>query len=192
MYDPATPPPFAESAPTRPRDPYGQARLEMERRLIAGAGDVVRPVSIRVSNAYGPGQRLGRGQGVIGHWLAAAVRGEPLRVFGDPGTIRDYVFVDDVADAMRKLLSPPRRCLRCSTSDPVRPPRSGSSSTSSARRSESCEVIFESARSFDDHDTWLDVRLAAETIDWVPSTSLEDGLRRTWAHVRDQGQQLSS
>ena len=67
---------------------------------------------LRLSNVYGPGQRLGTGQGVVGYWFRALLDDDPIRLFGDPETIRDYVYVDDVAEAFRAAHLRPGRCRR--------------------------------------------------------------------------------
>jgi len=80
VYDPTQPPPYSEGAPVRPGCAYGRAKLELE-TLLAGAGlPPGRAVTLRVANAYGPGQPAARGQGVLAHWLRSAATGEPLVV----------------------------------------------------------------------------------------------------------------
>jgi UDP-glucose 4-epimerase len=54
---------------------------------------------LRASNIYGPGQRLGRGQGVIAEWLNSALNDQPLQVFGSLSVKRDFIFIDDLIEA---------------------------------------------------------------------------------------------
>ncbi len=67
--------------------------------------------ALRISNAYGPLQPTERGQGVVAAFLGAARAQNPVRIFGDGSIVRDYVFVQDVADAvvdLSRLASVPR------------------------------------------------------------------------------------
>ena len=157
----------------------------MERALLGDTSHAGRAVVLRISNAYGPGQRLGRGQGVIGHWMAAAARGEPLRVFGDPAATRDYVFIEDVVDAIRLLV------LGTSAEVPTVlnigsgvPTTLGELADLVSSVVGGAEIEREPGRTFDRHDTWLDVSLAKKAIGWVAGVPLIEGLRRTWAHAR--------
>jgi UDP-glucose 4-epimerase len=58
----------------------------------------------RIGNPYGPRQPAPRPQGVIATWMRAILDGRELQVYGDAGTLRDYVFIDDVAFLMTRSL----------------------------------------------------------------------------------------
>jgi UDP-glucose 4-epimerase len=68
VYDQDCAPPFSERSPTRPTSAYGLAKLAQEAELHASAGWTI-PVTLRLGNVYGPGQRTGAGYGVIAHWM---------------------------------------------------------------------------------------------------------------------------
>ena len=187
VYDPQTDPPYAETAPTRPLSAYGRAKLDLEQLLAARAPG--RFVTLRVSNAYGPGQPVASGQGVIAHWLRAARRGEDVRLFGDPDTTRDYVYVDDIAGAL---------CLLAAHDGPLPPVLNIGSGRPTTLRELADTVLavvddpalrlaVEQRRSFDVPRTWLDVSLAASVLGWSPHTSLADGITAAWAAVRRLG-----
>jgi UDP-glucose 4-epimerase len=186
VYDPATPPPYRESSPTRPRGAYGRAKLDLEADLAAAdvPGVVVRP-----SNVYGPGQPAVSGQGVVGYWLRAAARGEHLVVFGEPETTRDYVYVDDVAAALLAVHACPGEA------PPVLNVGSGDPTSLKELADTVLQVVgdpalrwdLEPARGFDVPHTWLDVTLAREALGWAPATPLRDGLAAAWRWVRSGG-----
>ena len=190
VYDPAVPPPYAERAPCRPSGAYGHLRLELEEMALR-PDSAIRPVVLRISNVYGPGQRTGTGQGVVAHWLAAALHGEPIELFGDPDARRDYVYVDDVVEAIlaatdaladgREL--PPTVNVGAGRPTSLRDLLAELAGVVGEERIEVKEMV---ARSFDRRDTWLDVSLAERTLGWRPTTSLASGLRSTWEFmVRD-------
>lgn len=184
VYDPRTDPPYAETAPTAPLSAYGRAKLALEELLAERAPGG--HTTLRVSNAYGPGQPVAAGQGVVAHWLRAARRGEDVRLFGDPQTTRDYVYVDDVAAAMtavHRATGPLPPVLNVGSGRP----------TSLGELAEvvlatvadpRLRLVVEPRRSFDVAQTWLDVGLAAASVGWAPATTLEEGIARAWAAVR--------
>lgn len=60
----------------------------------------IKACSLRLANVYGPGSDSGSSdRGVINQLMRIAVQGNPLTVYGEGKSIRDYVYIDDVADA---------------------------------------------------------------------------------------------
>ena len=51
----------------------------------------------RITNLYGPGQDLGKGQGLISVIVESYVTGRPVQIYVSLDTLRDYVYVDDCA-----------------------------------------------------------------------------------------------
>jgi UDP-glucose 4-epimerase len=91
-------PPFTESSPTAPLSAYGEAKLRMESALatmVETSGH--RAFIARITNLYGPGQDLGKGQGLISVIVEGYVTGRPVSVYVSLDTLRDYIFVDDCA-----------------------------------------------------------------------------------------------
>ena len=104
VYGPTAPVPTAETAALAPISPYGAAKAAIE--MFAGSYRHTHglPVRIaRVANPYGPGQAPGRGQGFIATCMAATLEGEPIRVWGDGTTTRDFIYIDDVTDGLIAL-----------------------------------------------------------------------------------------
>jgi UDP-glucose 4-epimerase len=183
VYDPAVPPPYAETAPTRPRTAYGRAKLALEAALAAaGLPDTV---VLRVSNVYGPGQPAVSGQGVVGYWLRAAAQGEPLTVYGDPDSTRDYVYVGDVAEAMlaaHRAAAPPP-VVNVGSGEPTSL-RQLAGAVRDAVGDPGLRVEHQPARGFDRTHTWLDVGLAARTLGWRAETPLAAGIAAAWHAAR--------
>jgi len=179
VYDQRVPPPYAENSPVAPAAEYGRAKLAMERELLARA-DSITGVVLRLGNVYGPGQRVGTGQGVVAYWLDAAANCRPLVVYGDPEATRDYVYVDDVVDAMVRVhrSGPLPRVLNIGSGAPVA--LSTLLRTVEKTVAGAIDVRFEPGRRFDRRDVWLDVGLAGRALGWAARTSLADGINRTW------------
>ena len=94
--------PLAETAPPRPLSPYGADKLGCELHAAAAATvHGVRSTGLRFFNVYGPGQDPGSPySGVISRFHSLTIRGEGLTIFGDGLQTRDFVFVEDVVDAL--------------------------------------------------------------------------------------------
>lgn len=190
VYDDRNRPPYDESSPINPRSAYGKAKLALELQLQERAPSP--SVVVRIANAYGPGQPVASGQGVVAHWLRAARRGEHLRIFGDPQSERDYVYVDDVAEAMlavhRNVGSLPK-VINIGTGVPTSL-QALAEAVLEVVGNPSLRIEVEKARSFDVRRTWLDVSLAHAALGWRSRTSLHGGLTAAWSAVGRLGDPL--
>ncbi|MBL9141659.1 MAG: NAD-dependent epimerase/dehydratase family protein, partial [Phycisphaerae bacterium] len=112
--------PVRESDPDRPASVYDQHKCEAETAARALQRHGVAVVSARLANVYGPGAATSSpDRGVLTKMVGLAMAGESLKVFA-PGTwLRDYVYIDDVVDALIALAVdgarvPEGRALVCS------------------------------------------------------------------------------
>jgi len=71
--------PISESTPPTPGSPYGRAKLAQEELLLSWAlrQPAVSTLIARISNLYGPGQRLAKPQGLISHMSRCLIYGAP-------------------------------------------------------------------------------------------------------------------
>lgn len=97
--------PVAEGASTRPISAYGVSKLASEKYLdlfeyLFG----MKCYSLRVSNPYGVGQYPLRDQGVIAHFASRALLGTTIKIFGDGNSVRDFIYISDVASAFLATL----------------------------------------------------------------------------------------
>lgn len=95
-------PPFSEASPTCPVSDYGRAKLRQEEALAAWSRrrTGVSTLVVRVSNLYGPGQKVDKPQGLISHMARSVIRQQPIHVFVPLDTVRDYVFAEDAGIAI--------------------------------------------------------------------------------------------
>ncbi len=98
VYGGSTGAPFDESSEVKPLGEYGTLKLKAEQRLEEFAKQTGVPVLIgRISNLYGPGQSLTKGQGLISVLCQSNLLGQPTSIFVPLDTRRDYLFVEDCA-----------------------------------------------------------------------------------------------
>jgi len=109
VYGEQTQQPLLENAIPNPGSPYAVSKLASE-YYVRTIGHLwgIDTVSLRVFNAYGPGQNLPASHPpVIPNFLHQAVRGGTIVVYSDGKQTRDYVFVDDVVRAMSAAATAP-------------------------------------------------------------------------------------
>jgi UDP-glucose 4-epimerase len=191
VYDTQYPAPFSEQSPVARSSAYARLKLDIEEAFLAGAGGGSERSVLRLSNVYGPGQRLGTGQGVVGHWFRALLADEPIRLFGDPDTIRDYVYVTDVAEAFLAAGAaggPLPPVLNIGSGEPTSLRELAQEVLRAAGRPDHPVEMTED-RPFDRRHTWLEVGAADRALGWRPTTTLPAGLSATWRSA--VGDQLS-
>jgi UDP-glucose 4-epimerase len=94
--------PVREDVPPNPDSPYAVSKLSAEYYVrTIGALWKIETVMLRIFNAYGPGQALPASHPpVVPQSLKQALGGGSLVIFGDGTQTRDFVYVDDVVDAL--------------------------------------------------------------------------------------------
>lgn len=93
--------PVDESHLVRPADINGVNKAAGEYyHLLYNNVFGVRACSLRLTNVYGPRQLIRHNrQGFIGWFIRLAIEGGDIQIFGDGSQLRDFVYVDDAADA---------------------------------------------------------------------------------------------
>lgn len=97
--------PIQETHPTKPISPYGVTKLTLESYAhLYAATRNLKYVCVRPANAYGIGQMPFSGQGFIATAIASSIKGIPITIFGQHGTVRDYLYVSDIASGIVRAL----------------------------------------------------------------------------------------
>jgi UDP-glucose 4-epimerase len=174
--------PLRETAEPNPRSPYAVSKLAAEYYLRT-IGDLwgIETVSLRVFNAYGPGQRLPASHPpVIPYFLRQAVRNGTLVIHGQGMQTRDYVYVDDVVRAM----------IAASTAANINhlTINVGSGRETSVRElvrhvmeltKSDAEIIYNPRTDSGVSRMCADISLARQKLNYQPRVSLVEGLRLT-------------
>ena len=171
--------PIPETHPTDPICSYGITKLAMEKyvalyRQLHGLEGVV----LRVANPFGPRQRLDAAQGVVPVFLGKALRHEPLQIWGDGSTVRDFL---DVADVVAALLA----VVRYKGAESLFNVGSGQGLSLNQlialleqQLNRSLDVQYLPSRGCDVPTNVLCIDRAKEALNWAPKIPVADGLRR--------------
>jgi UDP-glucose 4-epimerase len=182
--------PFTEADATHPGSPYGIVKLAIEHYLrLASDEGWLRVAVLRIANPYGTLLLPQRRQGLIGVAMNQALHGDPVPVYGEPGNIRDYVHLSDVADAIERALEP-RRSFDVYNVGSGR----GASTDDVLRMIESTigrQIVRQNLTGIDNADRlvpWvvLDIAKAVNELDWRPAMALEAGIERLYQQSRDR------
>jgi UDP-glucose 4-epimerase len=163
----------AEDSPRRPISPYATMKLAAEEILAALLNERMQLLSLRLANVYGPHQH----KGIMPYLIERIQKHEPVTINANGAQIRDFIHVDDVADAIvlaieaetvgalnigsgvatsiMSLLRLLERSLEISVTGQYRPENSGGERAST-----------------------VNVTRAQAELGWKATISLEDGLTR--------------
>jgi len=97
-------PPFDETSPRNPVDPYGIAKMACEMDIqVAGQQHGLDWCIIRPHNVYGAKQNIWDSyRNVLGIWMYKHLTGQPLTIFGDGNQVRAFSYIDDSLEPLWK------------------------------------------------------------------------------------------
>lgn len=179
--------PIDEQHPTDPAVSYGITKLAIEKYLLMFEGmHGIKANILRVANPYGERQRVETAQGAVGVFLHRALLNQPIEIWGDGSTTRDYLHISDVADAFA-------RAVRHDGQSSVFNISSGTGTTLNQLLAvledtlgRSIERRYLPGRAFDVPVSVLSNALARRELGWEPRVSLRDGIDRTAKWVQAQ------
>ncbi|HEV7966096.1 MAG TPA: NAD-dependent epimerase/dehydratase family protein [Candidatus Acidoferrales bacterium] len=173
-------PPVHEEMVPRPISPYGAGKLAGEAYCSAFAGSFgLNTVALRFSNVYGPFS-YHKGS-VIAQFFRNLLEGSPLVVYGDGSQTRDFVFVEDLIEAV--LLAE-----HIDTPGDVFQIASGRETSLNELIALICQLVpdrdlnicHEPARRGEVSRNYAKIEKARNALGYEPRVSLQEGLRRTW------------
>jgi UDP-glucose 4-epimerase len=183
--------PVSESQLVRPTDVNGINKAAGEYyHLVYNNVFGVRACSLRLTNVYGPRQLLKHNrQGFIGWFIRLAIENQTIQIYGDGSQQRDFVFVDDAADAF----------LRAGASDACNGEVFNVGGDQPISHRDLAALLMKLAgggsvrhvewppekKAIDIGSFYADSTKFTTATGWRPAVTLEDGLRRTIAFYRE-------
>jgi UDP-glucuronate decarboxylase len=144
------------------------------------------PIKVaRIFNTYGPRMLSNDGR-VVSSFIVQALRGEPLTVFGDGSQTRSFCYVDDLVEALIRLMNTPTE-----VTGPVNLGNPGEftimelAEQTLAMTGSSSTIDYRPLPPDDPARRRPDITLAGELLGWSPTTPLADGLRPTVEYFQE-------
>jgi UDP-glucose 4-epimerase len=172
--------PITEDSPIAPLSNHGAGKASQEAFCRAARVQGHAVTILRPSNAYGPGQTLKSGFGLVRTILEHARVGTPLEIWGDGENVRDFIYIDDIVEACTRFIKLPEDSgtynLGAGIGFSINQVRRIVESTSSKQ----VQTIYRPARAVDVHSVVLDVSRIKARLGWQPGVGLTDGMARMW------------
>jgi UDP-glucuronate decarboxylase len=143
------------------------------------------PIKVaRIFNTYGPRMQPHDGR-VVSSFIVQALRGDPITVFGDGGQSRSFCYVDDLVEAISRLMLTDDACTG--------PINLGNNSEFTilelaekviSYTNSRSKLIFKPLPQDDPRQRQPDLSKAKALLDWEPKVALADGLNETVAYFK--------
>ncbi len=179
--------PITEETPTSPVSPYGITKLTVERYLLMyyklrGLPAVI----VRPSNAYGAGQKPFTGQGFIATAMGMILKEQPVTIFGENGTIRDYIHVKDLATGISAALNHGKKGQVYNLGSGIgRNNREILEAIAPIAKQNgfNLNIEIQPKRGFDVEANVLNFGKLLACSGWLPKVAFEDGLLEMWDNL---------
>ena len=169
--------------PIGPRGVYDEAKRFAEALTMAyHRTHGVQTRIVRIFNTHGPRMRLNDGR-VVPNFIAQALRGEPMTVYGDGSQTRSFCYVSDLVEGIVRLLrsdhSGPVNC-----GNPMEVSILQFAQKIKALTGSKSEIVYKPLPEDDPKVRQPDIGLARRLLGWEPKVSLEEGLQKTIDYFR--------
>jgi UDP-glucose 4-epimerase len=179
--------PIDENHPCNPLVSYGITKLAIENYLLLFEKLYgVKALILRVANPFGKRQRIETAQGAVSVFLHRAISGQPINIWGDGSVTRDYIYIDDVAEAFANAVdySGSKNIFNISQG-------LGTSLNELIALIEDAlgypvEKNYLPARNFDVAKNILSNDLASKEMGWIPRISIQEGVKLTAGWIKKE------
>ena len=139
----------------------------------------------RIFNTYGPRMHPNDGR-VVSNFVVAALRNEPIVIYGDGSQTRSFCYVDDLVEALILLMESGAEVSGpINLGNPVEMPIGHLAKTIKAMVGAQSSITYHSLPGDDPLQRCPDITRARAALGWTPQIDLSTGLQRTIAYFRD-------
>ena len=179
-----------ESGPANPLSLYGIHKLASEKYLLMYYNNFGIPSTIlRLTNPYGPRQQIKHNKySLIGWFIRQAMEGKTIQIFGEGTQLRDYIYIDDIVNAM----------LKCTEADDAIGETINIGSGKSTRFCDMVKTVIDCVKNgniefvpwpdnyekVETGDIAVDVSKLKNITSWQPAISLGEGVKRTFEYYK--------
>lgn len=180
--------PTPEEQPPAPSSPYGVSKTAGERYVECyGPLFDMRTLVLRLANVYGPRQNPQGEAGVVAIFADRLLRGEPCVINGDGEQTRDFVYVEDVADAVVRGLERADATAVVNIGTGIETTVNAIYARLARAAGVTRAATHGPAKAGEQRRSALAADRAARVLGWMPTTTLDDGLARTLEHFHTAG-----
>lgn len=189
VYGPTVQSPISEDHPTDPTSFYGIHKLTAEKYYQAYSKNYgIRSVIGRLTNPYGARQQISGKHSLPGWFMRLAMEGKPIPIFGKGTQIRDYIYIDDLVEAILVLMTNddlPWNLFNIGSGVPTEF-RAMAQTVVDAVGTGRIEYVPwpEDYKQVETGDSIVDIGRLRKVTGWEPAISLEEGVRRMAAYYK--------
>jgi len=178
--------PVTEDSPIVPLSNHGAGKASQEAFCQAFRAQGHAVTILRPSNAYGPGQMIKSGFGLVRTMLEHARVGTPLEIWGDGENVRDFIYIDDIVEAATRLIKLPQDSGTYNLGSGI-----GFSINKIRHIVETITgtvltTTHHSARGIDVRAVVLGISRLETRLLWKPQTSIDNGVKHMWEWILRQ------
>ncbi|MEB1806643.1 MAG: GDP-mannose 4,6-dehydratase [Bacillaceae bacterium] len=177
---------ITEKHPTKPASPYAGAKVAAENMVLSYFYAYGLPtVVVRPFNTYGPFQKTGGEGGVVAIFINKKLNGETLQIYGDGTQTRDLLYVEDCA----------RFVVEAGYTDKVNGEILNAGLGRDISVNELAQLIVQDPKKIEHVEhihpqseiqkLLCNYGKAQDLLGWKPETSLEEGVARTEAWIKE-------
>ena len=139
----------------------------------------------RIFNTYGPRMHPNDGR-VVSNFIIQALQGNPITIYGDGSQTRSFCYVDDLIDALIRLMQTPTICTGpINVGNPEEFTILELAQLVIRLTGSKSKIVSLGLPQDDPERRKPDISLAKSTLDWLPKVQLEEGITRTIGYFED-------
>lgn len=140
----------------------------------------------RIFNTYGPRMSLNDGR-VVSNFVVQALKGQPITIFGDGTQTRSFCYVSDLIPGLIKLMNTPSEITGpINLGNPTEYSMLQLAELILKLTDSKSELVFEDLPADDPKQRKPDIEKARNTLGWVPSVAVEEGLKQTISYFASE------
>lgn len=183
-------PPIHEELPPHPVSPYGASKLAGEGYCSAYKRTFgIDTVMLRFGNVYGPGSI--HKSSVVAKFIRSALAGEPLEIYGDGTQTRDFIYINDLIDAVMLAATVPGiggEAFQIATNRETTVGEMAEKLVYTLQTGGVADIrlINAETRLGDVKRNFSDTSKAKRMLGWQPQVTLNDGLKKTVSYFMNK------
>ena len=188
-------PPIHEEIAPKPVSPYGASKLAGEAYCSAYYRTFgLKTISLRFGNVYGP--RSKHKSSVVAKFFKRALSGEPLEVYGDGNQTRDFIYIDDLIQAIILAINTPSATSHVPWGEvfqiatyketTVNEIAAKIKAIVESSLDKNVKIVHTSPRIGDVRRNYSDISKAKRILGYEPNYDLDKGLKATFEYFKDR------